>query len=111
MSESIGDVPVAVLPGGYVCPSATAPVYVVSSGSTPGGLNGVPTNTNIVFMTAIGPCSSVVSGLNVVVDEATTVAAAYGRAQFYAAGGVGAAATDFGGVAVGVLMQVERSGG
>ncbi len=77
----------AVLPGGYSCPGAGAPVYVVSRGGVVGAAG---SNANIALMTAIGPCSGVVSGASFVVDEATTAGAAYGLAQFYALGAGGA---------------------
>ncbi len=79
------------------CSSGSAPVYLVSRGGAVGGSGGA--NANLALMTAIGPCSSVTAASSFVVDEATTVAAAYGLAQFYASGGsVGASATNLTGI-------------
>jgi streptogramin lyase len=84
---------VAVVPAKYNCPSASSLVYVVGSGGTVSGASAA--NTNILLMAALGTCSSIASGANYVLDEATSVAAVEALAQFYAPGGlIGSSATN-----------------
>lgn len=80
----------------FNCPSSTQLLYVVALG---GAVKGVSTgNSNISLMTAVGPCGSVVAGTKQIVNEATTVAAAYALQAFYGRSGVsgmiGATATN-----------------
>ncbi len=73
-----------VVPGGYLCPSAGSMLYLVSRGGTLSGAGAA--NPNVALMTALGACNGVAAGAPFTVDEATTVAAAYGLAQFYSVG-------------------------
>ena len=84
---------VATVPSSFTCPAGSPVLYAVSRGGTVTGASGA--NANAVLMTAIGPCGSISTGSNFVVDEATTVAAVEALAPFYAAGGaIGASATN-----------------
>ena len=59
------------------------------------GLTAGQTNAALVLMAALGNCGSLTGGTNVVIDEATTAAAAWALAQFMSAGAdVGASATN-----------------
>jgi hypothetical protein len=53
-------------------------LYIVASGGNPGS----GTNSASVLVSALGPCSTVSSSTSVVVNELTTVAAAYALAPF-----------------------------
>ncbi len=60
-------------------------LYIVATG----------TNNNVVLTTALGSCSSLQSGTNYTVNEATTVASVYALQQFMAPDGtIGAAGND-----------------
>jgi hypothetical protein len=84
---------VASIPAGYICPSASSQLYLVSRGGTVTGTTGA--NSNIALMTALGACGSIVSGAKYIVDEATTIAAVYALGPFYSAGGnIGATASN-----------------
>ena len=77
----------------YDCTTLTAPndlLYLVATG----------TNTDVVLMTALGPCGGLsTSGVTVTVNEVTTVASAYSLAQFItAAPNVGAPASNYSGL-------------
>jgi hypothetical protein len=63
--------------GDYSCASATQ-VYIVSTG----GNSGSGTNSAITLAAALGPCSSLNSGTYIVINEVTTIAAAYALAPF-----------------------------
>jgi streptogramin lyase len=65
--------------GAYSCTSATQ-VYIVATG----GNSGSGTNNAINLAAALGPCSSLNSGTYIVIDEVTTIAAAYALAPFAA---------------------------
>ncbi len=81
------------IPAGYGCPTSSSLLYLVSRGGTVGGTGSA--NANIVLMAALGPCSGVSTGQKAVVNEVTTVAAAYALSPFYANGGqVGATSTN-----------------
>ena len=74
------------IPSGYTCPS-TQQAYLVATGGNP-GLNGTPDNSAIFLVAALGPCSSIGTTTEVVVNEVTTVAAAFALRGFFPAGGV-----------------------
>jgi len=80
------------IPAGYSCPSAQTPLYLLSKGGTPAG---TAANSSLWLMTALGPCGNLSPGSSVIVDEATTVAAAWALAPFLSTGGkVGATCTN-----------------
>jgi hypothetical protein len=56
-------------------------VYIVASGGNP-GLSGTVNNTGIVLVAALGNCSSINGPTHVVINEVTTVAAAYALSGF-----------------------------
>ncbi len=85
------------IPAGYGCPTSASLLYLVSRGGTAGGTGS--SNANIVLMAALGPCGGVSTGQKAVVNEVTTVAAAYALSPFYANGGqVGATSTNLPGL-------------
>ena len=63
--------------GDYSCTSATQ-VYIVATG----GNSGSGANSAITLAAALGPCSSLNSSTYIVIDEVTTIAAAYALAPF-----------------------------
>jgi sugar lactone lactonase YvrE len=77
---------------GYGCPAASSQLYIVIRG---GAIGGAANNTAVVLATAIGPCNQIVASSQFVINEVTTVATAYGLAQFLSPGGnIGAASTN-----------------
>jgi len=81
------------VPAGYICPSAASQLYVVARGGKPGAA--ASANSAVVLTTVLGPCNQVVASSQVVVNEVTTVAAAYTLSQFFSAGAnLGASATN-----------------
>jgi parallel beta-helix repeat protein len=72
------------LAGAISCPTATATfpgeVYLVASGGNPG--LGAGTNANLVFLSALGPCSSLGTSTVIDVDEVTTVGTIAALAPF-----------------------------
>lgn len=84
-------------PAGYTCPSAASQIYVVARGGKPGAA-AAAANSAIALMTALGACNQIAA--QIVVNEATTVAAAYALSQFLSAGGnLGASASNTTGLA------------
>jgi hypothetical protein len=65
------------------CSSASDYLYVTSAGGTPMGQSSA--NSNILLMAAIGSCSNI--GNVIVINEATTIAAAYALAPFMSLSG------------------------
>lgn len=63
--------------GAYGCSTATQ-VYIVATG----GNAGSGTNSSISLAAALGPCTSLNSGTYIVINEVTTIAAAYALAPF-----------------------------
>jgi len=72
-------------------------LYLVARGGYAGV--GGTSNSGAVMIAVIGQCSALKSGLNVVVNEATTVAAAWAMAPFLGTGAqIGATATNSSGI-------------
>jgi DNA-binding beta-propeller fold protein YncE len=70
--------------GLYTCPAPSSEVYLTATGGNPGGSN---INSDLALVVALGDCNTLVAnasipGFHVAVNEATTVAAAYGLAPF-----------------------------
>jgi streptogramin lyase len=85
--------------GDYICPSANTQVYLVARGGNP-GLGSGETNPALVLMAALGNCGGLTSTTNVVINEVTTVGAAWALAQFSGANGqVGGSSTNATGLA------------
>jgi len=74
----------------YTCPSANAVTYLIAIGGDPGvGAN----NPAIMLMAVLGPCGSLDSLSSIVINEVTTVGAAWALAPFLGpAGEVGTSA-------------------
>ena len=73
------------IPSGYTCSPANTLLYLVAIGGTPRGLSSP--NGQLGLMTALGPCSNLNSLVPLVVNEVTTVAAAWALAPFTGNGG------------------------
>jgi streptogramin lyase len=85
--------------GDYTCPSATTQVYLVAQGGNPGLPSGED-NPALLLMAALGNCGDLASSTSIVVNEATTAAAAWALAQFMGPGAmIGAASTNSVGLA------------
>ena len=84
--------------GDYKCPTPTTPVYLVALGGDPGLPTG-ESNPALVMMAALGSCGNLTDSTNIVINEATTVAAAWALAQFMGSGAiVGSTATNTAGL-------------
>jgi hypothetical protein len=83
---------------GHICPTPDSLVYIQATA----GDSGKGANTAINLVSVLGNCSAALSSLNVVVNEVTTVAAAYVLAPFASvtAGGtgIGTSATNIAGL-------------
>ena len=85
--------------GDYTCPSANTQVYLVARGGNPGLASG-NSNPALVLVAALGSCGALTSATNVVINEVTTVAAAWALAQFSGANGqFGSSSTNATGLA------------
>ncbi len=81
------------VPFGYTCPSAQAPVYLLSKGGQPASASAV--NSSLWLMAALGPCGGINAGSTFVVNEVTTAASVWALAPFLSSGGnVGASCTN-----------------
>jgi hypothetical protein len=90
------------VPAGYSCPSAASQLYVVARGGSPGSTS-VPVNSAIVLLAVLGACNQIASPI--VVNEATSVAAAYALSQFLSSGAnIGASSTNAVGLQNAVAM-------
>ncbi len=82
--------------GSTTCPYSNSVVYLVARGGSVTGSGA--SNSAITLASVLGSCSAVKSGAGVV-DEATTVAAAWTMSPFMGAGGqIGATATNSSGI-------------
>jgi streptogramin lyase len=63
----------------YTCPSDSVPAYLVASGGNPGTGKD---NSAIGLLAALGTCGSLSSAPSIVINEVTTVAAAWALAPF-----------------------------
>jgi streptogramin lyase len=80
--------------GDYLCPTASTQVYMVAQGGNP-GLGSGQNNPALLMMAALGNCGSLTSATNIVINEVTTVAAAWALSQFVGPGAiVGSSATN-----------------
>jgi streptogramin lyase len=79
LSDANGNFTIA---GDFTCPSNTSQVYLVATGGNP-GLTAGTNNSALAMMTAVGNCNSLfTSNKYVMINEVTTVAAAWALAQF-----------------------------
>jgi len=67
--------------GDYTCPSTSSLVYIVASGGNPGLTTGT-NNTAIKLVAPLGTCAGL-TGTSVVINEVTTVAAAFALGQYF----------------------------
>jgi hypothetical protein len=81
------------VPAAYPCPSGTSQLYLIARGGNLGGAT--PTNNPaITLATVLGPCNQVAASFQIVINEVTTAATAWGLAQFLTAANFGASATN-----------------
>ena len=81
------------VPGGYTCPSAQTPVYLLAKGGQAG--SGSAANPSLWLMTALGACGGINAGSTFVLNEVTTAASVWALASFMSSGGsVGASCTN-----------------
>jgi len=86
------------VPAGYACPAGTSQVYVVARGGRPGGA-APSANSAVAILTVLGACNQIAASSQIVVNEATTVAATYALSQFLSSGAIlGASATNSAGL-------------
>ena len=88
------------------CPYSNSVFYLVARGGSAGA---VGSSNNAAVMTAVlGQCSALKSGAALVVNEATTVAAAWAMAPFLSTGAqIGATATNSSGVALAAATAIN----
>jgi sugar lactone lactonase YvrE len=85
------------VPAGYACPLAASEIYVVVRGGQVGGASDDPA---ITLASALGACNLIAASSQIVVNEVTTAATAWGLAQFFGTeGNVGASSTNAQGLA------------
>jgi streptogramin lyase len=83
----------------FVCPSATTQIYLVARGGN-SGFAFAAENSSVVMMTALGSCANMKNPTSLVIDDATTAAAAWALSQFIGPGAiVGSSATNTAGLA------------
>jgi len=68
----------------YTCPTATTQVYIVAKGGNPGLTSGT-NNTALGLMAALGDCGNLTTSTNIIINEVTTVSAAWALAPFMTA--------------------------
>jgi hypothetical protein len=71
------------------CPAGQQ-AYIVAAG---GNTNGSTTNNAALLMAALGPCTGISNSTQVIIDEPTTIAAAYAIGQFMSVSGSGSGAS------------------
>jgi len=85
----------------YTCTNPTDQVYIVASGGNPGLTPSTVYNNAAVMMTALGDCGNLTTSTFIVINEVTTVAAAWALAPFATSptniGGSATNATDLAG--------------
>ena len=81
------------VPANYPCPSATSQLNLIARGGNPGG-PAATANSAIALATILGPCNQVIASSQIVLNEVTTAATAWGLARFFTAANLGASATN-----------------
>jgi lysophospholipase L1-like esterase len=95
--------------GDYTCPSASALVYIVSTGGNPGLAAGT-NNAEAVLLGAIGTCGSLSQDSSIDLDELTTVAAAAALAPFATSlTNIGSSSTDASSLAAAFALANQLS--
>jgi len=84
--------------GNFTISSATScsdpeQVYIVASGGNP-GLTAGTNNNALTLVAALGNCSSVSASTHVIINEVTTIAAAYALGGFTSGSNIGTSATN-----------------
>lgn len=87
------------LTSSYQCASSAEPIYIVATGGNPGLAAGT-SNDALVMMAILGPCGQLAASSGIVINEVTTVAAAWALAPFMvSAADIGSSATNVHGIA------------
>jgi hypothetical protein len=87
------------LTSSYQCASSAEPIYIVATGGNPGQAAGT-SNDALVMMAVLGPCGQLAASSGIVINELTTVAAAWALAPFMvSATDIGSSATNVHGIA------------
>jgi streptogramin lyase len=85
--------------GDYTCPSYGAQVYLAATGGNP-GISPSTNNKALAMLVALGSCGTLSNSTNVLINEVTTVAAAWALAPFATAPDhIGSSATNAAGIA------------
>jgi hypothetical protein len=84
----------------FTCPSSDSETYVIALG----GDAGAGHNSAIGLIAALGPCGTLATSAQIVIDELTTIATEWALAQFTGSTGqnVGAPASNSGGLKIGL---------
>lgn len=81
----------------FTCPYSDSVLYLIARGGQAGATGAA--NAGIALVAVLGRCDSLKSASSLVVNEATTVAAAWSMSQFLSSGGqIGAASTNSSGL-------------
>ena len=84
--------------GLYTCPTPQTLVYIAATGGNP-GLASNTNNAAVSLITALGPCSSLNSSTNIMINERTTVAAVTALAPFMSSiSAIGSSSLDAAGI-------------
>jgi hypothetical protein len=85
--------------GAYSCPAnAATPIYIVATGGNP-GITPAVSNTAIALVAALGPCNAINTANHIILNEATTAAAAWALAPFAnSVTNIGATSTNLTGI-------------
>lgn len=87
------------LTSNYACISSAEPLYLVATGGNAGLASGT-NNSALTLMAVLGPCGQLSTSTTVVINEVTTVAAAWALAPFMtSAADIGSSATNTRGIA------------
>lgn len=92
--------------GSLICPYSNSVIYLVARGGTAAG--SAASNNAVTLAAVLGTCSALNSVGSAVIDDVTTVAAAWAMAPFMAAGGqIGATATNSSGIALAAATSLN----
>ncbi len=93
--------------GRYTCPSASTLVYLAATGGNP-GVTGSNNNGAIALAAVLGPCGNLSASTHIVINEVTSVAAAWTLAPFASGlASVGSSSTNGAGMANAFSMAAD----
>ncbi len=88
--------------GSYTCPSSTLPILIEARSGNP-GLTAGTLNTAIFMVAALGPCGALTPSTFVIINEVTTVAAAYTLRPFMNGNNIGVPSSNAAGLSNAIL--------